>query len=206
MIKKSLITLSLAAAFAAHAQQASPPSSPSSPAKKEAVARILKVQQPSIEAMARALVQQPAAELMGNAGIELQQRVPREKQEAIAKEIQGDVQKFVDESVPVVQKRAVALAPTTLGTLLEERMTEDELRQVATILESPAFVKFQGLSPDMQKVLAEKLVADTRPSMEPKLRALEQTVAKRLGITPGAGGPVAPGAAAPNGKAPPAKK
>jgi len=32
----------------------------------------------------------------------------------------------------------------------------------------------------MQRTLAEKLVADTRPTVEPKLRALEQQIAQRL--------------------------
>jgi hypothetical protein len=42
--------------------------------------------------------------------------------------------------------------------------------------------------------------------MEPKVHALEQSIAKRLGITPGAGGPTgAPAGPATNGKAP-AKK
>jgi len=205
MFKTTLIALSLATAFTVQAQQAS---TPSSPAKKDLVARILKLQQPGIEAMARSLVEQPAAELMGNAGAALPQRVPKERQEAVAKEIQGDVQKYLDESVPMVQQRAVALAPTTVGAMLEERFTEDELKQVAAMMESPVFAKFQRMGEDMQKALGEKLVADTRTSMEPKVRALEQTVAKRLGVTPGNGASGAPAAPAPgtsNGKAP-AKK
>jgi hypothetical protein len=35
---------------------------------------------------------------------------------------------------------------------------------------------------EMQQQLIEKLVADTRPTIEPKVRALEQTVARRLGV------------------------
>jgi uncharacterized protein len=198
MLKKSLIALSLVAAFAAHAQQQS---APSTPAKKELVARILKVQQPGIEAMARTLVEQPAAELMGSAGAALPQRVPKEKQEAVAKEIHGDVQKYLDEAVPMVQKRAVALAPSTVGAMLEERFTEDELRQIATMLEAPAFSKFQRMGDDMQKALGEKLIADTRGSIEPKVRSLEQNIAKRLGVPP-AGGAPATGGGTSNGKAP----
>jgi len=206
MLKKSLITLSLVAAFAAHAQQASAPSTPapSSPAKKEYIARILKVQQPGIESMARTLVEQPAADLMGSAGAALPQRVPKERQEAVAKDIQDDIQRFLEDAVPVVQKRAVALAPSTVGAMLDERFTEDELKQIAAMLEAPAFVKFQHMGDDMQKALGEKLIADTRPTIEPKVRALEQSIGKRLGVNPGAPSP-APAPAGNTGKAP-AKK
>jgi uncharacterized protein len=189
MLKNSLIALSLlAAATAVQAQ--------SSPAKKELVARVLKAQQPAIENMARGLVEQPAAELMGNAANALPSRVAKEKQEAVAKEIQGDVQKYLDEAIPLVQGRAVKLAPTAIGPILEEKFTEDELKQVVSILESPAYVKFQKLGEDMQQQMVEKLVADTRPTVEPKVRALEQTIAKRLGVTPQASGPAAPRAPA----------
>jgi hypothetical protein len=207
MLKKSLTTLSfVAAAVAAQAQAQSPapapaaaPTSASSPAKKELVARILRVQQPGIEAMARGLVEQPAAELMGNAANALPARVAKDKQDAVAKDIQADIGKYLDEAVPLVQRRAVALAPSTVGVLIEERFTEEELKQVVAIIESPVYVKFQRMGEDMQKALAEKLVADTRTTIEPKVRTLEQTVAKRLGVTSpaGQGSGAAPAAKAP---------
>ena len=177
MLKKSLIVIALvlAGATSVHAQ--------STPAKKELVARILKAQQAGIEAMARNLVEQPAAELLGNAGGVLPNRVAKDKQDAVAKEIQGDVQKYLDEAVPVIQARAVKLAPTTIGAMLEEKFTEDELKQIVGIIESPTYHKFQRMGDDMQKALTEKLVAETRPTIEPKLRTLEQSVAKRLGVT-----------------------
>ena len=199
MLKKTAITLSfLLAAVAAQAQ--------SSPAKKELVTRILKLQQPGIEAMARTLVEQPAAELMTNAAGVLPARIAKDKQEAVAKEIQGDVQKYLDEATPVVQARAVKLAPTTIGALLEEKLSEDELKQVVSIMESPVYAKYQRMGDDMQKVLVEKLLAETRGTIEPKVRALEQTVAKRLGVTATPQGSGASGGAAPRAPAKPAAK
>jgi hypothetical protein len=199
MLKKSLITLSIL--MAAVAVQAQP-----SPAKKDLVARILKLQQPGIEAMARGLVEQPAAELLNNAAGALQGRVAKDKQEAVAKEIKGDVQKYLDDAVPVVQSRAVKLAPTTIGALLEEKLTEDELKQVVSIMESPVYAKYQRMGDDMQKVLVEKLLAETRGTIEPKVRTLEQTVAKRLGVTAAPQGAGANGGTAPRAPAKPAAK
>jgi hypothetical protein len=183
MFKKSILIAALSLAAATGVQAQSAPPAASTPAKKELVARILKLQQPSIEGMARSLVEQPAVELLGNAGNALPNRVAKDKQDAVAKEIQADVQKYLDETVPIVQARAVKLGPTSIGTLLEEKFTEDELKQVVAMLESPVFSKFQRMGEDMQKALVEKLVGDTRATVEPKVRALEQTVAKRLGVT-----------------------
>ena len=195
MLKKSIIALSIL--LAAAAVQAE-----STPAKKELANRIVKLQQAGIENMARNLVEQPAAELMGNAANALPSRVAKDKQDAVAKEIQADVHKYLDVAVPLVQARALKLAPTTIGAVLEEKFTEDELKQVVAIIESPVYVKFQKMGQDMQQQLVEKLVADTRPTIEPKVRALELTIAKRLGVTP----PQASGGAAPRTPSKPAGK
>jgi hypothetical protein len=196
MFKKSLLILALAAAAATGAQ------AQSSPAKKELVNRILKLQQPGIEAMAQRLVEQPALELMGNAAAALPARIAQDKQEAVAKDIQADVRKYMDETVPIVQKRAVGLGPSTIGSLLEEKFTEDELKQIIGIMESPVYGKFQRMGGDMEKVLVEKLVPDTRGTVEPKVRALEQKVAGRLGVTAAPAG----GGSAPRPPARPASK
>ena len=156
----------------------------STPAKKALVARILKVQQLGIEGMSRSMAERPAIALMDRAGPALTERVAADKREAVGKEIQADVKKYLDEAVPLVRDRAIKLAPTSIGTFLEEKFNEDELKQVAAFLESPAYNKYQQLSGDMQKVLLEKLLADTRGTIEPKVVALDQVVAKRLGIAP----------------------
>lgn len=182
MYRKHLLILAIAAACATTAQ------AQSTPAKKEAVARILKVQQPGIEKMARALVQDSVLPLMDAAGTALQQRVAPDKREALAKEMQADARKYVDDTTAMVRDRAVKLAPTTVGPVLEEKFTEDELKQLVTILESPVLAKFNALGGDLQRSLLEKVVADTRPQVEPRLRALEANFSRKLGLPADGGG------------------
>lgn len=182
---KTLISLVvLSAAFGAQAQ--------STPAKKELAAKIVKLQQPGIESLGRQLAEQPAAAMLERAGQVLPTRVAPDRQEAVGKEIQADVKKYVDEAVPIVRDRAVKLAPSTVGVTLEEKFTEEELRQIVAVMESPAWAKFQQMGPEMQKPLIEKLLTETRPLIEPKVKALEQSIARRLGITePAANAPAA---------------
>lgn len=162
----------------------------SSPAKKELVAKVLLLQQPGMEALGRSLLQQPITKLMQGAGQALQQ-VPADKREATAKAIQADIKKFVDETSPMMRDRAVKLAPGTVGALLDEHFTEDELKQLVAWLESPVNKKYAQLGGEMQKALAEKLVAETRSTIEPRLKTLEQSVVKQLGITPKPAAPTA---------------
>lgn len=175
---------STAAPAAAASATPAVPAAPSSPAKKELVARILKLQTPSVEILARNLAEQPAAVILERAGQAIGQSVPADKQAAMAKDIRAEAKKYVEEAVPLVQARALKLAPTTIGPILEDKFTEDELKQIIMVLESAAYTKFQQAGGDMQNALLDKLVADTRSTIEPKVRALEATVGKRLGIEP----------------------
>lgn len=180
------LALSLAAAPSAHGQQATP----SSPAKKELVAKVLKLQQPGIDAVARQLVEQPAMQMYQQAGLVTQQRVAADRRQAVIADIQADIRKYVDDNGPVVRDKAAKLAPGILGPMLEDKFSEDELKQLVAILESPVNRKYQSMGGEMQKALAEKLVADVRGTLEPKFKALQQTVAGRM----------APPASAPAGK------
>jgi len=189
MLKKSLVALTLLAAFSAQAQNTAPPAA--SGAKKELAARIVRAQQGAIDGLARQLAERPAVEIMGGAMQVIGQRVPREKQEAVAKEVEAELQKYANEAVPIVQKRATAIAPETIGSVLEEKFSEDELRAIAAALENPALIKFQRALPELQNALGERLIADTRGQIEPKVQALEQTVSKRLGL-PAQGNGAAP--------------
>lgn len=159
--------------------------------KKELVARILQLQQAGIEALARSLTEAPARQIMQQAGIAVQ-RLPAERREAVARDIEADLRKYADEAVPIVSGRAVQLAPSTIGALLEEKLDEAELRQVIAMLENPVIRKFQGMAPEMQQALTVKLVAETKAAIEPKVRAMQDSVAKRLGVTAPSAAPSAP--------------
>jgi hypothetical protein len=168
----------------ASAPASAPPASApaASKAKKDLVAKVLRLQRPGIEGAARVLAEQPAAQMMQRAGLVLQNNVAADKREAVAKEIQEDVKKYAAEAVPILTEQAVKLAPSTIGPILEDKFSEAELKQLIGILESPVNRKFQSLGTDMQRALSEKLVAQARGTIEPKLRALEQSMAQRLNV------------------------
>jgi uncharacterized protein len=171
--------------------------------KAELAQKIVQMQQPAVEGMARQLVEMPAAQLLQQAGPVLQQKIAADKRDAMAQEIQADARKYVDDALPVVRDRALKLAPEVLGPLLESKLSEDELRQVLQTLqqmESPAFRKYSGMGQELQRALTEKLVADTRGSVEPKVKAFQDSVGKRLGVS------AKPASAPTSGGAAPAKK
>jgi uncharacterized protein len=197
-MNKLILTALLSGAALAHAQT-TPATTPSSPAKKELVQKVLALQQAGIEGLARNLVEQPAAAMIQAAARALPQ-VPADRREAVGKSIEADVKKYVEEANPIVRERALKLAPSTIGVAMEEKFTEDELKQLVAWLESPVNKKYAQLSPEIQKGFVEKLVAEARPTVEPKLQALENKVRTSLGV------PTASAASAPAKAATPPKK
>jgi len=173
---KTSVATSMALAFClaagvAHAQT-----------KKELVQRVLVAQQSELEIVSRGIVERPAAQMMQEAGLAIQRQVPPEKREAIGKAIEVEVKKYIDESYPLVRERAIRLAPSTIGTVLEEKMSEDELKQLVAWLESNANKKFQSLGPDMRNAFIQKVLADARPVVDPKVQALDARIRVVLGL------------------------
>ena len=185
--------------------QASAPAaatSTASPAKKELVQKLLVLQQPGIEGVARSIVERPASQLMQAAGQALQAQVPPEKREAVGRSIEADVKKFVEDSVPVLRDRAVKLAPTVIGPVMEEKFTEDELKALIAWLDSPINKKYQQMAPELQNTFAQKLIAEAGPLLDTKLQALQAKVRTTLGAPPAS----AASGAKPAGKPAPAAK
>lgn len=212
MMKKIAFAVACAfgsvAASSVMAQPAAPTAATStaSPAKKELVQKLLVLQQPGIEGVARSIVERPASQLMQAAGQALQAQVPPEKREAIGRSIEADVKKFVEDSVPVLRDRAVKLAPTVIGPVMEEKFTEDELKALIAWLDSPVNKKYQQMAPELQNTFAQKLIAEAGPLLDTKLQALQTKVRNTLGAPPaGANGGAASGAKPASKPAPAAK-
>ncbi len=200
MLKLKLALAMACTAGHVQAQTAAPAATASpaaaSPAKKELAARVVALMKPAVETLGLQLAQQPALQIQQRAGAALQGVAP-ERREVLGREIEADLRKYFDETGPLVRDRAVKLGPGTIGPMLEDRFSEDDLRQIITMLESPLNRRFQQTFPEMQRALVEKLVAEMRGDIETRARALEQTVGKRLNPSAPAAAPAATGAPTP---------
>ena len=190
-IKLALLTVALVASPLTWAQDG----------KSAQVSKFLELQRPGVEALARALVEQSSAPIAQAGAGYLRTQVPEAKREAAGKAADAELRKYFDDAYPMVRDKAVQLAPTTIGPILENNFSEDELRQLNAWISSPLSKKYQELNPQMQQALTKAVVTDTRAAIEPKMQALDANVAKALGA------PANPeGAAAPAAKAPAKKK
>lgn len=200
----ALRTLGLAAALAAaattgaHAQPEAPATAsaptgaaPTSAAKRQLIARVLDLQRPSVEGAARQLVEQSLGGVVQGGRQLLQSQVPADKRESTATAMDAEIRKYREEMTPPVRERAVRLAPEVLAPLLEARFNEDELNQLVAWLESPVNRKYQQLAPEMQASFSQRLLTESRPVLEPRLRALGERLGTLMGLPAGEAGSAA---------------
>ena len=195
---RRVVILGLAAlTMATMASAQTPAATPAaSAAKKELVARVLKAQQNDIEGVARSLVERPAAQMMQEAGLAIQRlNVPPEKREAMGKSIEAEARKYVEEALPAVRERAVKLAPSTIGAVLEAKMSDEDLKALLAWLDSPAYKRYTSLGTEMRNGFVQQLLKDAGPLVEPKAQALDGRIRVILGLAPSQA-PAGSGAAA----------
>lgn len=187
MITKALVAAAMLTGLGAAGAQTAAPSAAAvaepSAAKKALIDKLVQLHGPAIENISRMVIQQPIGQLMQGAGAALQQ-VPADKREATGKAVEAEIRKFVDESVPMLRERAMKLAGPTWTPIFNEHYSEDELKTIIAWLESPVSKKYQQYGGELQNALGQKLVAETRGTLEPRFKALDQTVGKMLGVTP----------------------
>lgn len=178
-----------------------------SPAKKELVQKVLTLQQAGIEGVGNAVANQVSMQILQAAGRAMGE-VPPEKREALGAELQAEVKKFYEDISPMLRASAVKNAPTSLGAALEEKFSEDELKFVVGWLESPVSKKYPQVLAEVQQAFGQKLVDETRPQVDPKLKALEAVIRTKLRAATGetAGAPTGPAKPAAPKASGPAKK
>lgn len=180
MSSHSLLTLRSVAAAVAFTLVGAAQAQAPAPAKTKAelVTRVLQLWH--ADDIAVGMVQQPAIDAVQQARVALHNRVSNEKRDAAMKDIALEAKKFVDDVTPTVRSAAAKIAPDTAGKLLAERFTEDELRQLIVLMESPVRKKFDEVNPEMRRALGEKVAAETRPTVDPKIGQMSQAIGERL--------------------------
>ena len=170
-LSRSIAVLTLFIASLASAQSVSEE-------KQKLVQRVLELWH--LEDTAIVMVQRPAADALQQSRIAMQGRVAAPKQEVTLREIASEVQKYVDEATPIVRDNAKRLKAPIVTPLLMQNFSDDELRQLIALLESPVKKKFEQLVPQFERAFGEKVAADSRAAIDPKLQAMTQAVGLKL--------------------------
>jgi uncharacterized protein len=144
------------------------------------VQKLISIQQASLESTAKGLAEAPARQLVAAAQPILAQGVAPEKREATAKLVDAEIKKYLDAAGPIVRASTIKMSQGAISSAIDEKFTEDELKQLVVMLDSPVLKKYQAVLPDLSKALVEQVVQDARPQVDPKLQATQEAIRKIL--------------------------
>jgi hypothetical protein len=178
----------LAASLSAHAQGAAPAAAPAPaplPApdaeKQKVIDRILVVFHPENGILQ--YVQSQGLNAMQQSSIALTTaHVPPDKKDKALKDISVDVQKYIDTSMPLAVASAKKNVNPSVGPILAQNFTVDELRQIAALLESPLKQKFEKLVPQMEEAVGKKVQADIAPQVTANIKTMTEAVGTKLKV------------------------
>ena len=183
------VAATLAASPAVHAQAAKPaapaatpaPAAPIDAEKQKQIDRILAVLHPENGVLQA--VQQQGVKAMQQSSIALQtNQVPQERKDKALKEIQADVQKYIDTTMPVAVASAKKFSGPVSAPILAANFSTDELRQLAVILESPLRDKLEKIMPQLQDAVGQKVSADIGPTVNKNGQVMMDAVSSKLRV------------------------
>ena len=146
--------------------------------KQQLIQRLLELWH--VEAVGVTMLREPVDNALRQARAALQARTTPEKRDEALKDIEGYSKDLLEKLMPKVISKAKELTQTTVVPILSEKMTEEELRQMIAILESPAKTKFETLIPEMQRALGKKLGEEQGKEIKPQMEELQQRIGKRM--------------------------
>jgi hypothetical protein len=170
-----LVGLAAATSAAGALAQTAPPVTP----EKQALVQRVLARMP-MENVGLAMLQKPIGDALVQARAVLQGRVAPDKQDAVLKEITAEAEKVFNEEAPLVRAATRAAVDTTIAPLLAQRFSDDELKQLAAILESPVRAKFEAMAPEIQQTLGEHVAKANQVQVKARLTELQNKIGLRL--------------------------
>ena len=148
------------------------------PAKQALVQRVL--DKMGLESVGLQMLQTPVADMLRQSRVVVQSRVPADKQEATMKDITAEATKFVEQEAPALRTSTHAIVQSSVAPLLAQKFSEDELKQLAGILESPVLAKFETIVPEMKRAVGENVARAQGAQIQPKMTELQNRVGLKL--------------------------
>ena len=151
---------------------------PIPPAKQALIDKLLTLWHP--EQVTQMMVNRPAAEAVQHSRIALQGRVSAEKLDATMKGISEDAKAYVDAATPLAEAAGKQAVRSTAVPMLAEQFSEDELKALIALLESPVRQKFEKAAPDIEGAVGAEVARRAGPAIQPQLDKMKQEVAGKL--------------------------
>ena len=178
MFRSMCVTMALGVGLGCMAQANADGMNGVPPARQALVQRVL--DKMGLESVGLQMLQTPVADMLRQSRVVVQSRVPADRQEALMKDITAEATKFVEQEAPALRTSTHAIVQSSVAPLLAQKFSEDELKQLAGLLESPVLAKFESIVPEMKRAVGENVAKAHGAQIQPKMTELQNRVGLKL--------------------------
>ena len=178
MFRSMCVTMALGVGLGGMAQANADGMNGVPPARQALVQRVL--DKMGLESVGLQMLQTPVADMLRQSRVVVQSRVPADRQEALMKDITAEATKFVEQEAPALRTSTHAIVQSSVAPLLAQKFSEDELKQLAGLLESPVLAKFESIVPEMKRAVGENVAKAHGAQIQPKMTELQNRVGLKL--------------------------
>ena len=149
-------------------------------AKKELAAKLVAQQTSDLDQLSAQLTNNAVAPMLAKWAPRLQSEVAESRRKEVADKLNEELNRFRDDTYAIIKGKTGKASAEALTPLYVERFSDDELKQLTAIFESPVFKKLQATAPELQKALIQKLVEDSRGEVQTRTAAFDAAAAKLI--------------------------
>lgn len=154
----------------------------SSDAKRALAVRAVAAQEgPEMNRMLAQLAGSATQQLVANWDERVAQ-MPEAKQQGIINALDAELKKFNDDALKLITAQATKVRGDALLNAYIERFSEEELKQLVTLMEAPVFKKYQSVGPDLGAVYIKAIVDGTRSGVEARSKTFDAAATKIVGV------------------------
>ena len=109
-------------------------------------------------------------------------QLPEAKQQSVINAMDAELKKYNDDALKLITAQATKVRSDALLNAYIERFSEDELKQLVTLMEAPVFKKYQSVGPDLGGIYIKAIVDGTRSAVEARSKVFDAAAAKIVGV------------------------
>ena len=174
-------------AMAQNTPQTTPaPAAPATPAasanaKLELAAKLVALQRgPDMERMVFQLTSSAVQPVIAKWAPELES-MPKAKIEKAREQLNAELKTLGDTTRKLIDTQMAKSADSALLPAYLERFSEEEMKQLLAMFESPIYKKYQSLAPELGNLWVKDVVDNTRSAVEDSAKAFDVVAAKIVG-------------------------
>lgn len=110
--------------------------------------------------------------------------LPANKQQSATEKLDAELKKYNTDLIKLISVQATKERASTLPAAYVSRFSEDELKQLAALMEAPVFKKYQTVAPELGNTFVKAIVDASRSAVEARTKAFDTTAAGIVGASP----------------------